>query len=275
MSRWGFMPRAADTIVDMRECLVLTPALFDLMAQLHGALAPILNEGEKADLHVTEADDGLDLGFRWPRKLNAALTAEIARAFAPLPVVRVLFNGQTVLERQKPVVLFGGAAVSLPPHAFLQATKAGEAALQARVLALTEGAKRIADLFAGLGTFTLPLARRARVHAVEEDGPALAALAAAVRNTQGLKPVTTEKRDLFKTPLTAAELDAYDAVVLDPPRTGALAQAKALAASKIATASPMFPAMPQACPRRPHPDRCRLRGRAGHPDRPVPVLVAY
>ena len=119
----------------------------------------------------------------------------------------------------------------MPPHAFLQASAAGEAALQARVLALTDGAKSVADLFAGLGTFTLPLARQAKVHAVEQNGTALQALAAAARATQGLKPVTTEKRDLFKRPLTPLELKAFDAVVLDPPRAGAEAQIRALAAS--------------------------------------------
>ena len=105
--------------------------------------------------------------------------------------------------------------------------------LQVRVSALTEGAKRIADLFAGLGTFSLPLARRSRVHAVEQEPEALAALAEAARKATGLKPITTERRDLFKLPLTPLELNRFDAVVLDPPRAGAEAQARALAASKI------------------------------------------
>jgi 23S rRNA (uracil1939-C5)-methyltransferase len=115
----------------------------------------------------------------------------------------------------------------------MQATKEGEAALQARALALTEGAKQIADLFAGLGTFSLPLARRSKVHAVEQDPQALAALAGAARKAKGLKPVTIERRDLFKLPLTPLELARFDAVVLDPPRAGAEAQVKALAGSKI------------------------------------------
>jgi len=115
----------------------------------------------------------------------------------------------------------------------LQPTREGEAALTARVLALAEGAKTVADLFAGMGTFSLPLARRAKVHAVEQEGEALAVLAEAVRKAKGLKPVTTERRDLFKTPLTALELNRFDVVVLDPPRAGAEAQAKMLAASKL------------------------------------------
>jgi 23S rRNA (uracil1939-C5)-methyltransferase len=131
------------------------------------------------------------------------------------------------------VIALGPAVVKPPPHAFLQPTRAGEAALQQAVLAITVKARTMLDLFCGLGTFTLPLAARAKIHAVEGEKPMLDALAAAARTTNGLKPVTTEARDLFKSPLTALELNAYDAVVLDPPRAGAEAQARTLAASKV------------------------------------------
>lgn len=229
----GFHAAKSHAIVDMRECLVLSPALLGLADALRRGLQSILVQGEKAEVHVTETETGLDLAFRWRRKLTPQLTMEITRAFSGADIVRIIFNGEILAERQKPRISFDGIAVAPPPHIFLQASGAGEAALQARMLALTDGAKAIADLFAGMGTFALPLARRAKVHAVEQDGEALAALAEAARNTKGLKPVTTEKRDLFKLPLTPLELNRYDAVVLDPPRAGAQAQVKALAASKI------------------------------------------
>ena len=120
----------------------------------------------------------------------------------------------------------------LPPNPFLQSTREGEEALQAQVLKTVSKAKMVADLFAGVGTFALPLARKAKVHAVEQEVPALAALAEAAK-APGLKPVTTEVRDLFKLPLTPMELNAYDAVVLDPPRAGAEAQVGALANSRV------------------------------------------
>jgi 23S rRNA (uracil1939-C5)-methyltransferase len=123
--------------------------------------------------------------------------------------------------------------VALSPETFLQPTADGEAALRARVVAAVRNAKAVADLFAGCGTFTFPLAEKAKVHAVELDKPAIAAIAAAAKATQGLKPVTTEARDLFKLPLSGDELKPYDAVVLDPPRAGAQAQARALAASSV------------------------------------------
>ena len=237
----GFHAARSHAIVDMRECLVLTPALFDLVQTLRLALEPILNEGEKAELHVTESDTGLDLAFRSPRKLTPALTGELARAFRGKGIARIIFNNDVLMENAAPTVSLGGVKVTLPPHVFLQATRQGEAALQSHVLALTKGAKQVADLFAGLGTFTFALARHAKVHAVEQDGAALAALAAAARafvpvgsGAKGLKPITTEKRDLFKQPLAGLELKPFDAVLLDPPRAGAEAQVRALAASAIA-----------------------------------------
>lgn len=230
----GFHGRASHAIVDMHECLVLTPALLKLTQTVRDALGPIMHDGEKAELHATDSDTGLDLSLRCERKLTPALIGQLAKSFQGQGVARLLFNNDMVLEEAAPAVTLGGAKVLLPPQAFLQATREGEAALQSHVLELTKGAKNIADLFAGLGTFALALARKAKVHAVEQDAPLLKALAAAARDTSGLKPITTEQRDLFKLPLTALELKAFDAVVLDPPRAGAQAQIRALAASKVA-----------------------------------------
>ncbi|HWY61598.1 MAG TPA: hypothetical protein VNW15_06830 [Rhizomicrobium sp.] len=238
----GFHAARSHSIVNMAECLVLTPALFALAEMARVALAPILNQGEKAELHVTESDTGLDLAFRSPRKLTPALTAQFAAAFSGRNIARIFFNRDVMMENAAPAIVLGGVRVTLPPHAFLQATREGEAALVNHVLAMTQGARHVADLFAGLGTFTFALARHARVHAVEQDADALAALASAAKNAfapvgsgaKGLKPITTERRDLFKQPLTAPELKPFDAVLLDPPRAGAEAQVRALADSAIA-----------------------------------------
>jgi 23S rRNA (uracil1939-C5)-methyltransferase len=229
----GFHAARSHEIVDMRECLVLTPALLALTEDVRRALTPILSDGEKGEVHATETDTGLDLAFRSPRKLSPALTASIAKDFSRQDVARIVFNGEMLFEQTIPQVAFDGIAVAVPPHAFLQSTRKGEATLTARVLALTEGAKTIIDLFSGMGTFALPLARRAKVLAVEQEPESLAVLAEAARKAKGLKPVTTERRDLFKTPLTPLELNRFDAVVLDPPRAGAEAQIKMLAASKV------------------------------------------
>jgi 23S rRNA (uracil1939-C5)-methyltransferase len=127
----------------------------------------------------------------------------------------------------------GKATVPLPPAAFLQATAAGEAALARLVVSACSGAARVADLFSGIGPFALRLAERARVIAVDDDNEALAALKRAAASTAGLKPIDIERRDLFRRPLTAAELKNFEAVVFDPPRQGAQAQSRELASSGV------------------------------------------
>jgi 23S rRNA (uracil1939-C5)-methyltransferase len=127
----------------------------------------------------------------------------------------------------------GNAVVHLPPAAFLQATAEGEAVLARLVLACCAGSRHVADLFTGIGPFALRLAEHMRVRAVDYDEPALAALARATAVTSGLKPVAVERRDLFRRPLTAAELKPYEAVVFDPPRQGAEMQSRELASSSV------------------------------------------
>jgi 23S rRNA (uracil1939-C5)-methyltransferase len=128
---------------------------------------------------------------------------------------------------------FGAARVTPPPGAFLQATAAGETALVGFVLQATQGAAKLADLFAGCGTFALPLAAQAEVQAVEGEAAMLAALDKGWRGAQGLKRLGTETRDLFRRPLLPDAIDRFDAVVIDPPRAGAEAQIAEIAASTL------------------------------------------
>ena len=230
----GFHGARSHTVIDMHQCEILTPRLFALVGELRKRLEPIFNMGEAAELHVTQSDTGFDAAFRWQRNLVPGLAAQLATALAGANIARLTLNGETVFETDIPAIALGDIPVRLPPNTFLQSTAEGERALQERVLKIVGKAKTVADLFSGVGTFALPLARKSKVHAVEQDAPALAALAAASK-TSGLKPVTTEKRDLFKVPLSAIELNAHDAVVLDPPRAGAEAQARTLARSKVPT----------------------------------------
>jgi len=225
----GFHAVKSHEIVDMRECLILTRGLFALVQQLRSRFGFLK---APADLHVTETLTGFDLGVRSPQKLNPQMSADLAGAVAGLGIVRVSFNNALVLESAPPQVEVGGVRVHLPPYSFLQSTVEGEAALQERVRKIVGKAKLVADLFSGVGTFALPLAKKSRVHAVEQDAFALAALAEAAKSP-GLKPVTTERRDLFKLPLTLPELNSHDAVVLDPPRAGAEAQVRQLAKSRV------------------------------------------
>ncbi len=228
----GFHAARSHTVIDMHQCDVLTPALFALVGALRVRLEPLFGVGEIAELHVTQTDTGFDCAFRW-RSLTPALTAALSTALSGLGIARLTMGGETVFETAVPQITLGGVAVALPSNPFLQSTAEGEAALQKCVLTIIGKAKMVADLFSGVGTFAFPLARIAKVHAVEQDEAALAALSAATRGARGIKPITTEKRDLFKVPLTPLELKPYGAVVLDPPRAGAEAQVRALAKSKV------------------------------------------
>jgi 23S rRNA (uracil1939-C5)-methyltransferase len=165
--------------------------------------------------------------------LSPARVVELAQVAERLKLARLTRHGELIAQRAAPTLTIGRARVTLPPGCFLQATAAGEAALATLVMEGCGEAREIADLFAGVGPFALRLAERMRVTAVDSDQAAIAALRRAAETTPGLKPIATEIRDLFRRPLIAAELKRHDCVVFDPPRQGAEAQARALAASAV------------------------------------------
>jgi len=230
----GFHGRASHSIVDMHECRVLTPRLVALVSRLREVMRTVLNAGETCEAHATDADNGIDLMLRWRQRVSPSLLASLASWARKSGVARITAGGDIAFELEEPFVEIASAKLTLPPGAFLQPTREGEIVLQRGVLERTAGAKSIADLFSGCGTFALALAARAKVHAVESEPSQIDALSRAVKSAHGLKPVTTERRDLFKHPLSAAELSRFDAVVLDPPRAGAAAQVAEIAPSKVA-----------------------------------------
>jgi len=230
----GFNEAASHRVVDLRECHVLHPALWALVAPLRDLLAPLLGRGAQAEVRLTLADQGADVGLSGVSAAGLA-ASEALTAFAQAHgLARLSLDEGFGLEpRWEPAAVtttLGGVAVPLPPAAFLQATADGAAALQAAVADAVGGAATLLDLFAGLGTFALPLAAKgARVLATEGDAGAALALRTAA-NRAG-RPVLVDHRDLFRRPYAAADLARFDAVVLDPPRAGAKEQMPALAAA--------------------------------------------
>jgi 23S rRNA (uracil1939-C5)-methyltransferase len=134
-----------------------------------------------------------------------------------------------------PFLTFATADVVLSPGCFVQAVAEAETEMARRILAAVGKVKSVADLFCGVGAFTFPLAARAKVLAFDGNQPAIAALNAAAKKATGLKPITARVRDLFREPLSPLELNEHDAIVFDPPRAGAEAQAQRLARSKVKT----------------------------------------
>lgn len=234
----GFTERGSATLFEVLECPVLRPEIVAALPLLR-ALAP---KGF-ADIPMTLADTGLDVVLRsaeapsMERRQDWAACATKA-GFARLSWQRAGLDRRHVAGPPEPIAAlkavrmdFSGIAVDLPPTAFVQPTAKGEAVLVREVVAALDGAKRVADLYAGCGPFTFALNRV--VHAFEGDAAMVAAIDAAARRAQ--RSVTAEARDLVRRPLLARELDKFDGVVLDPPRPGATPQARELAKSEVPT----------------------------------------
>jgi 23S rRNA (uracil1939-C5)-methyltransferase len=230
----GFHARASDMLVDVPQCQLLHP---DLIATFPALTALVKTAGSRTtevSLMVTRSLSGPDVVVTGGKPLDMTLRLDLARLAETYGLARLTWDGEVIALRTAPVQRFGRATVTPPPGAFLQATAEGERALlRAVALALGGGVARVADLFAGVGTFALPLAERAEVHAVEGDIAMATALEKGWRMAEGLKRLTVETRDLFRRPLDETELRHFDAVVIDPPRAGAEAQTATLAASAV------------------------------------------
>ena len=229
----GFAAPRAHHIVAIDRCPILAPALDGAIAAAWAIAETVKTMRKPLDIQATATEGGLDVDLRGSGPLTTSATTALARVAEQHRLARLTRHGEIVAQRTPPVVTMGRARVVLPPGAFLQATVAGETALAALVLEHCGKADRIADLFAGVGPFALRLAERARVIAADSDKDAIAALKRAAETTQGLKPIAAETRDLFRRPMAAAELKNVGCVVFDPPRQGAEAQARALAASAV------------------------------------------
>ena len=229
----GFNSRASDTITAVPQCHLVRPAILAAIPSFEALISLGASRKAEIDLAVLETEAGLDVSVSEARPLDReGLVAAVQIAEAG-DLARLSWNGDLVAERRVPVIRFGRASVAPPPGAFLQATAAGEAALVSAVRDAVGGASRIVDLFAGCGTFSLPLAENAGIHAVEGGAAMLAALDRGWRQTPDLKRVTMEARDLFRRPLLPDEVSRFDAAVIDPPRAGAEAQTHELAASTV------------------------------------------
>ena len=229
----GYRRARSHELIDIEVCPVLSPDIVARLSKLKAALAPLASGRREARVGITETPSGLDIVLEGARPKDAALAAFAGAAASP-GVARLTCDGESIGPVAAPEIELSGVAVKLPPGAFLQASGEAEAVMAELVRVGVGDARRIADLFAGLGTFTFALARQAAVDAFEADEATLEALAEASRKTQGVKPVKTFRRDLFRAPLSAKELGAYDGVVFDPPRAGAAAQAAMLAKSEVA-----------------------------------------
>lgn len=232
----GFTERGSHRIVPLSACAVSMPALLGALPALEAVTALVQPRKTALDLAVTLTETGLDVdisGLR-PKDLDARRFALVDLA-GTHDLARLSVAGEVLVERRAPMVTIDAIPVALPPGAFLQATAGSEATLGAAVVAAVAPARRVLDLYAGVGTFTLRLARGADVTAAEGDAGAVAALDRAARGMVGRHRVAVERRDLARRPYVEKELERFDAVVFDPPRAGAPEQSAWIARSGVPT----------------------------------------
>lgn len=230
----GFNKAMSHDVIGVEECPVLVPAITARLSSLR-RIARLLETGHKPfRLGVTATDSGLDLAANGCGKLSDKARKLLTEAVLAEDFARLSVDGEIIVEPKKPVIFFGRVPVTPPPGGFLQASAEAEQAMAAAVCAHLAKSKRVADLFAGAGAFALRLAERSAVHAVEGDASAIAALETGARGVQGLKAVTTERRDLARRPLLPKELKPFDGLVFDPPRAGAEEVVRQLARAEVA-----------------------------------------
>lgn len=230
---FGYNRAGSHEIVDLRECPVVEPPIAAAIGRLRLLAALLSTTRDAFHVTVTATASGLDVALAGSGPLTDKLRRTAVEFALREGLARLSVDGELLVELKRPVVHFGRAVVAPPPGGFLQAVAASEGAMAGLAAGHLRKARRVADLFAGSGAFTFRLAEGSEVHAVEAEAAALSALDRAMRSTTGLKRITHERRDLFRRPLTFKELNAFDGVVFDPPRSGAEDQCVQLARSDV------------------------------------------
>ena len=230
----GFHRMRSHDLVALEMCTILCPEIGQSLDGLRALSALVLADKGSLRLTVLVADQGLDIDVHGDhRALTPALRRDLARLVEVHGFARLTVDGDPVVQLHQPTLTMADVAVPVPSGVFVQATMQSEQAMVGLVCDAAASSKYVADLFCGVGTFALALARRRAVAALDSDREALTALEAARDGVQGLKPIEVRGRDLMREPLSRKELAPFDCIVFDPPRAGAQAQAKMIAKSQV------------------------------------------
>ena len=227
--RAGYMEAKSHDLVAIETCPVMVPQLAGA-PEIAASFGPLMGP---CDVAITLADNGLDVSVKAEREAVDKRIAAFNEIMHKYNIARVSVNNLIAAQDRVPTLSVGKAKVQLPIQSFLQATALGEETLVSLVRAAMVKSKKVIDLFCGVGPFAFRIAETHKVHAIDLDKPAIAAMLQAARFAPGLKPLTAEARDLLDNPLVPAELNEFDTVVFDPPRAGAENQARNLAKSKV------------------------------------------
>jgi 23S rRNA (uracil1939-C5)-methyltransferase len=235
----GFKARKSWRLVEVSVCPVADPRLVAAFPALARVAAAFLEHPKSAPtLHVTWTLDGLDVDVTGIERKSGGVSADrqmqAIRSARETDLARLSLAGETLMMERQPRVRFGPATVPLPTGGFLQAVPEAEEAMTARAVGAVKGARKVADLFCGAGTFTFPLATVASVLAADASVPGIAALKSGIGSAKGMKPIEAQARDLFRRPLTPYDLKGCEAIVFDPPRAGAIDQTAQISGTRAA-----------------------------------------
>ncbi len=226
----GFLEMGSHNLIDINECIVILPEILAIKPFALAITPMIASRSAHVKFHITACSNGFDILIENAKHVEPHVKAEIAMHCAAHNVRRLTMNDETVYQDETPVLRMGAHLIEIPPHPFLQATIDCEEYLRALVTKALSNCKNIADLFAGLGTFSLSIEQN--VIAIEGENELVKAMQNNL-NRIGLHNISAQTRDLFRNPLVPIELRDFDAVIIDPPRAGAQAQCETLAKSDI------------------------------------------
>ena len=237
--KFGFHKYNSHDIVDIEQCFISASGINEALPALRSFLGGLVPSGKKISCLVTLADNGLDINVTADWQLNEKQRLSISQRALPPGLIR--FTWQKSHEGHEPLILIeqpklelDDILVELPPGSFLQPSLDGEREMRRLVSDAVKKAKQIADLYSGIGTFALPLARAHKIYAADITRDSIEALQKAARRSELHGKIRAERRDLHRSPLSLEELEDFDAVIFDPPRAGSLLQCQLLARSRVA-----------------------------------------
>ncbi|MEP3196966.1 MAG: TRAM domain-containing protein [Lentilitoribacter sp.] len=226
----GYLQAGSHDLIAIHECPVAHPQIVEHLDLFRDIAQIITPHYKTSQLTILLCENGFDIAVEASFSLkDATIHAVSQKATSTKAIKRLAFNGEVLVEIEPTVLTFGDTLIQVPSGSFVQASKRAELEMVELVTKHLKSCKKVVDLFSGSGTFTFPLAQKSAVHAVETSGPALNSIDRGFRSRQGLKPISTERRDLFRSPFVREDLKPYQGVIFDPPRAGAEAQSKQLA----------------------------------------------
>ncbi|MDF1721884.1 MAG: hypothetical protein P1U65_14530 [Minwuia sp.] len=235
--RLGFHARGSRELIDLRACPVLEPDLARLIAPLRKVLAGKLAPKESARIAMNLTDTGVDIQVEGAFAPGPDILMDLAAFADAFDLARLTFTGGSMGEvpiatRRAPTLEWPGLHVVAPPATFLQADRQVEAEMQRLIAIASIDARRILDLFSGIGTLTAAVPQKAEVLALDSAPDAIAALRAGADKARRTW-LKTAVWNLMRDPLIESELKGHDLVILDPPAAGARAQVETLARSDV------------------------------------------